>query len=70
MAEGQIISAGHTSTPTTVFIAVLQGTWWVGTGPKFDPEKGTTPMPAGSFVDAFSANKCIGMAPRTKTPFC
>src|ERR1700716_3100728 len=20
---------------------VLQGTWWVGSGPKFDPEKGT-----------------------------
>ena len=23
---------------------------WVGTGPKFDPEHGTVPMPAGSFV--------------------
>src|SRR5882757_1047987 len=32
---------------------VLQGTWWVGSGPKFDPEKGTTPMPAGSFVTHF-----------------
>jgi hypothetical protein len=29
---------------------VLQGTWWVGTGPKFDPEHGTVPMPPGSFV--------------------
>src|SRR6266404_3054670 len=33
--------------PNDRFIAVLQGTWWVGTGPKFDPEKLTTPMPAG-----------------------
>jgi hypothetical protein len=25
----------------------------VGSGPKFDPDKGTTPMPAGSFVTHF-----------------
>ena len=31
-------------------IVVLQGTWWVGSGPKFDPDHGTVPMPAGSFV--------------------
>ncbi len=31
---------------------MLQGTWWVGTGPKFDPAN-TTPMPAGSFVTHF-----------------
>jgi hypothetical protein len=36
--------------PNDRYIVVLQGTWWVGTGPKFDPEKGTVPMPAGSFV--------------------
>jgi hypothetical protein len=36
--------------PNDRYIVVLQGTWWVGTGPKFDPEHGTTPMPAGSFV--------------------
>ena len=35
--------------PNDRYIAVLQGTWWVGTGPKFDPAN-TTPMPAGSFV--------------------
>jgi hypothetical protein len=32
---------------------VLQGTWWVGSGPKFDPEHGTTPMLVGSFVTHF-----------------
>jgi redox-sensitive bicupin YhaK (pirin superfamily) len=31
------------------FITVLKGTWWVGTGKKFDPD-GTVPMPAGAFV--------------------
>src|SRR5258708_38718864 len=35
--------------PNDRYIVVLQGTWWVGTGPKFDPAN-TTPMPAGSFV--------------------
>ncbi len=36
--------------PNDRYIVVLQGTWWVGSGPKFDPDKGTVPMPAGSFV--------------------
>jgi len=31
------------------FFVVVSGTWWVGTGPKFDPE-GTKPMPAGTYV--------------------
>jgi hypothetical protein len=26
--------------PNDRYIVVLQGTWWVGSGPKFDPEKG------------------------------
>jgi quercetin dioxygenase-like cupin family protein len=30
-------------------IVVLKGTWWVGSGPKWDRET-TTPLPAGSFV--------------------
>jgi len=30
-------------------IVVLKGTWWVGSGPKWDREA-TTPLPAGSFV--------------------
>ncbi len=35
--------------PNDRFITVLSGTWWVGSGPKFDPEN-TVPMPAGTFV--------------------
>jgi len=39
--------------PNDRYIVVLQGTWWVGSGPKFDPTN-TTPMPAGSFVTHFA----------------
>jgi hypothetical protein len=39
--------------PNDRYIVVLQGTWWVGSGPKFDPEHGTIPMPPGSFVTHF-----------------
>jgi hypothetical protein len=39
--------------PNDRYIVVLQGTWWVGSGSKFDPEQGTTSMPAGSFVTHF-----------------
>ena len=35
--------------PNDRFITVLKGTWWVGTGPKFDTNT-TLPMPAGTFV--------------------
>src|SRR5437667_8889083 len=39
---------GHMSRPhwhpNDRFITVLSGTWWVGTGTKFDPES-TVPMP-------------------------
>jgi hypothetical protein len=38
--------------PNDRYIVVLQGTWWVGSGPKFDPAT-TTAMPAGSFVTHF-----------------
>jgi len=34
--------------PETRYIVVLKGTWWVGSGPKFD-KNATTPVPAGSF---------------------
>jgi hypothetical protein len=30
-------------------ITVFKGTWWVGTGDKFDPEA-TVPLPVGSYV--------------------
>jgi hypothetical protein len=36
--------------PNDRFITVLSGTWWVGTGAHFDPDKGSVPLPAGSFV--------------------
>jgi hypothetical protein len=39
--------------PNDRYITVLSGTWWVGTGPKFDPDHATVPMPAGSFVTHF-----------------
>jgi quercetin dioxygenase-like cupin family protein len=35
--------------PETRYITVLKGTWWVGSGPKFDKDA-TTPVPAGSVV--------------------
>jgi hypothetical protein len=40
--------------PNDRYIVVLQGTWWVGSGPKFDPANGTVPMPAGSFVTHYA----------------
>jgi len=39
--------------PNDRYIVVLKGTWWVGSGPKFDPDHGTLAMPAGSFVTHF-----------------
>lgn len=46
-------SPGHMSRPhmhpNDRFITVISGTWWVGWGPKYDPNS-TYPMPAGSFV--------------------
>ncbi len=46
-------SPGHMSRPhmhpNDRFITVISGTWWVGWGPKYDPNS-TYPIPAGSFV--------------------
>lgn len=39
--------------PNDRFITVLAGTWWVGTGPKFDTES-TVPLPAGTVVTHFA----------------
>jgi hypothetical protein len=39
--------------PNDLFITVLAGTWWVGTGNKFDPANLTVPMKAGTFVTNF-----------------
>jgi len=38
--------------PNDRFITVLKGTWWVGSGNKFDPNE-TVPMREGTFVTHF-----------------
>lgn len=66
--------------PHDRFITVFAGTWWVGTGAKFDPER-TVPMPAGSFVTDFAKGvhydgakdqevtlEIVGDGPATATP--
>jgi len=77
-------SPGHMSRPhfhpNDRYITVISGTWWVGTGPKFDPST-TKPIPAGSFVvhhgkeihwDGAKEGEClleiVGMGPATSTP--
>lgn len=35
--------------PNDRFFVVLSGTWWMGTGDRFDPDS-TVPAPAGSYV--------------------
>jgi hypothetical protein len=65
--------------PNDRFIVVVSGTWWVGTGEKFDPES-TKPMPIGSFVvhyggkvhyDGAKSEECeviiYGIGPATST---
>jgi hypothetical protein len=66
--------------PNDRFIKVLSGTWWVGTGPKYDPDN-TVPLPAGSFVTHFAKQvhydgakdeetilEIVGEGPATSTP--
>jgi hypothetical protein len=66
--------------PNDRFITVISGTWWVGTGPKFEPD-GTTPVPPGSFVkhvgkqihydgakDEDVVLEIVGEGPATSTP--
>jgi hypothetical protein len=66
--------------PNDRFITVLKGTWWVGTGRKFDPD-GTVPMPAGTFVTHYGKQVhfdgakdeeaillIVGDGPETPTP--
>jgi hypothetical protein len=62
------------------FFAVLSGTWWMGTGEKFDPDS-TVPAPAGSYVihrakgihydgakDQEDDYSGVGHGPATSTP--
>jgi hypothetical protein len=66
--------------PNDRFITVISGTWWVGTGSKYDPNS-TTPIPAGSFVTHYGRQihydgakdeevtlEIVGMGPATSTP--
>ena len=59
---------------------VVSGTWWVGTGDKFEPDN-TVPVPAGSYVihyankvhydgakDGETVIQVWGMGPATSTP--
>jgi quercetin dioxygenase-like cupin family protein len=66
--------------PNDRYITVLSGTWWVGSGTKFDPDS-TVPMPAGSYVvdlakqphydgakDDTAIIEIVGEGPATITP--
>jgi predicted metal-dependent enzyme (double-stranded beta helix superfamily) len=66
--------------PNDRLIVVLSGTWWVGTGDKYDPDN-TVPMPAGTYVTHYAGKihydgakdgetiiEVHGMGPATSTP--
>ena len=66
--------------PNDRFITVISGTWWVGTGSKYDPDS-TVAMPAGTFVTHFGKQihydgakdeeavlEIVGEGPATITP--
>ncbi|HLK48140.1 MAG TPA: cupin domain-containing protein [Bryobacteraceae bacterium] len=66
--------------PNDRYITVLSGTWWVGTGTKYDPDS-TVPVPAGSYVTHYAKQihydgakdvecvlEIVGQGPATSTP--
>jgi hypothetical protein len=66
--------------PNDRYVMVLSGTWWVGTGSKYDPDS-MMPLPAGTFVrhvgkqihydgakDGDTVLEIVGMGPATATP--
>jgi hypothetical protein len=66
--------------PNDRYVTVISGTWWVGTGTKYDPDS-TVAIPAGSFVthtgkqihydgakDGETVLQIVGMGPATSTP--
>jgi len=66
--------------PNDRYITVLSGTWWVGSGTRFDSDA-TVPMPAGSYVvdlakqphydgakDETAIIEIVGEGPATVTP--
>jgi hypothetical protein len=54
--------------PNDRFITVLSGTWWVGSGPDFDPNA-SVPMPAGAFVTHYGKQVHWDGADAVLTPF-
>jgi hypothetical protein len=77
-------TAGHMSHPhyhpNNRYITVLSGTWWVGTGTKYDPNS-TVPLPTGTFVTHYGKQihydaakegdvvlEILGEGPATNTP--
>jgi quercetin dioxygenase-like cupin family protein len=66
--------------PNDRYVYVLSGTWWVGTGPKYDPDS-TVAVHAGSYVvhtakqihydgakDEIAVLEIVGEGPATATP--
>lgn len=66
--------------PNDRFITVISGTWWVGTGSKYDPDS-TVAMHAGTFIrqtgkqihydgakDEETVIEVVGEGPTTSTP--
>jgi hypothetical protein len=66
--------------PNDRYITVLSGTWWVGSGTKYDPDS-MVAMPAGSYVvdlakqphydgarDEIAVIEIVGQGPATITP--
>jgi len=73
------MSQPHTH-PYDRHVIVISGTWWVGTGKVFDPDK-TFPIPAGSIVTHFAGEphfdgakdepavlEIVGQGPATTIP--
>ena len=58
-----VMSSPH-SHPETRIGTVIKGTWWTGTGEKFDP-KSTEAVPTGGIM-IHPAGKAITTAPRTR----
>jgi quercetin dioxygenase-like cupin family protein len=52
LLKGTDFSRPHVH-PGPLFTIVLSGTWWVGTGNKYDPANLTVPMKPGTFVTHF-----------------
>jgi quercetin dioxygenase-like cupin family protein len=49
LPKGSSFSPPHVH-PGPLYTYVLSGTWWIGTGTKFDPDNLSVPMKAGTFV--------------------